>query len=533
MSENTNINYRDLVKAELKKCATDPVHFLRKYVYIQADKGRVLFDPFLYQQKLSNLFNKYDRTVIVKSRQLGITTLCAGYALWYLLFKDDRTILCLAPTQEKARQIVDKVRFAYNNLPTWFFNVLKIDAIEENKLSIYLKNGSRIKAASGASDSARSISAHLLIIDEAAFIENAEELWASAQQTLAFTKGKAIVLSTPLGMGNWFHKTYVDSENGENEFVPIKLPWSVHTQRDQIWRDQQDKELGIKLARQECDASFESSGDTFIEPEIINYFSEKVTEPQERRGSDRGYWIWEYPDPSKEYIVVADVARGDGNDHSSFHVIDIESNAQEAEYKGQMDTKTFSKFLLTVAIDYNHAMLIVEREGIGWSVVSDLIETQYRNLYYSDSANGVVDSETYLNKGYDFNTESARAGFSTNLRTRPLVLSCLGSYLREKSPIIRSKRFMDELRTFVWLNGKAQAQKGYNDDLIIPYSIGLYLRDTALRFKKQGVDLSRSALNNIRSTGQTGGAYNPKPKNPTEAWQMNVNGKNEDLRWLI
>jgi phage FluMu gp28-like protein len=104
--------------------------------------------------------------------------------------------------------MVTKVKFMYENLPSW----LKITSEENNKLTLRLINGSQIKATSASSDAGRSEAVSLLLIDEAAFIENIGEIWASAQQTLA-TGGGCIALSTPYGTGNWFHQTWVRAEN--------------------------------------------------------------------------------------------------------------------------------------------------------------------------------------------------------------------------------------------------------------------------------------------------------------------------------
>jgi hypothetical protein len=134
-------------------------------------------------------------------------------------------------------------------LPSW----LKPKTTESNKLSIRLTNGSQVKAVASTGTSGRSEALSLLIIDEAAFVQNAEELWASAQQTLG-TGGRAIVLSTPNGTGNFFHKLWMKAESGEAaNFKATKLPWWVHPDRDQDWRDRQDDELGLRLAAQECD----------------------------------------------------------------------------------------------------------------------------------------------------------------------------------------------------------------------------------------------------------------------------------------
>ena len=220
--------------------------------------------------------------------------------------------------------MVTKVKFMYENLPSW----LKVDFEENNKLTLRLENGSQIKATSASSDAGRSEAVSLLLIDEAAFIENIGEIWASAQQTLA-TGGGCIALSTPYGTGNWFHQTWARAEAKENEFLPIKLPWYVHPERDQAWRDRQDELLGDpRMAAQECDCDFSTSGDVVFYPEYLEFIeSTTVKEPLERRGVDQNLWIWEPADYSRSYMISADVARGDGKDYSAFHIFDIESNA--------------------------------------------------------------------------------------------------------------------------------------------------------------------------------------------------------------
>ena len=239
--------------------------------------------------------------------------------------------------------------------------------MEDNKLSLRLNNGSQIKATSSSGDSGRSEALSLLIIDEAAFISNVEEIWISAQQTLA-TGGGAIILSTPNGTGNFFHKTWVGAEEGRNRFNTIKLHWSVHPDRNQLWRDKQDELLGPKGAAQECDCDFISSGHTVIEGALLQWYNQTtIQEPMEKRGVDGNLWIWEQPDYTRDYIIVADVARGDGADYSAFHVIDVESVTQVAEYKGQIHTKDYGNLLVNIATEYNDALLVIENANVGWA----------------------------------------------------------------------------------------------------------------------------------------------------------------------
>jgi hypothetical protein len=519
---------KQVIREEYLKCANDPAHFMKKYCNIQhPQRGRVIFNLYPFQGKVLNLWKDNPYSIILKSRQLGISTLAAGYSLWLMLFHKDKNILCLATTQETAKNMVTKVRFMFDNLPSW----LKIKEIENNRLSLKLTNGSQIKAKSSNSDAARSEAVSLLIVDEAAFIENIAETWASAQQTLA-TGGGAIVLSTPYGTGNWFHKTWVSAENAENDFLPIKLPWYVHPERDETWRKKQDELLGDpRLAAQECDCDFSTSGDIVFYSEWLDFIkATTIQEPLERRGADQNYWVWEQPDYSRDYMVIADVARGDGKDYSTFHVMDIATNTQVAEYKGQLPPKEFGYFLVAVATEYNQALLVVENASIGWATIDAVLERGYKNVYYSPKTDTfTVDS--FFNK-YE-NSDNVTPGFTMSLKTRPLVINKFREYIGDRSVTIRSKRLLEEMKVFVWKNGRAEAQTGYNDDLVMPFGIGMYLRDTSLKFRQQSQDLTRATLNSIgRSTSNGQGAYFATGRDNPYSVDNKMGGK-EDITWLL
>ena len=460
------------------KCATDPVHFMKKYCFIQhPQRGRIQFSLFPFQEKVLKLFQDNPYAMVLKARQLGLSTLVAAYSLWLMLFHKDKNILCIATKQETAKNMVTKVKFMYENLPSW----LKINADENNKLNLRLRNGSQIKATSAASDAGRSEAVSLLLVDEAAFIENIGEIWASAQQTLA-TGGGCIALSTPYGTGNWFHQTWVRAENKENEFLPIKLPWWVHPERNQEWRDRQDELLGDpRMAAQECDCDFSTSGDVVFYPEFVEFYEKTyIKEPLERRGADHNLWVWEPCDYSRSYMVVADVARGDGKDFSAFHVIDIESNTQVGEYKGQLGTKEFGHLLVGIATEYNNALLVVENANIGWATLQTIIDRGYNNLYYSPKS-GEVTADSYFDQYMD--TSKMVPGFTMSSRVRPMVIGKFQEYISDKGVTIQSKRLIEEMKVFLWRHGRAEAQTGYNDDLVMSFGTAMYMRDTAFKFR--------------------------------------------------
>lgn len=373
-----------------------------------------------------------------------------------------------------------------------------------------------------------------IVSHNCAFMPDAEEIWASAQMTLA-TGGSCCMLSTPNGAQGLFYRMWMAAEEGRatdglEKFNTIRLPWNLHPDRDQKWRDLQEAQLGKRLADQELECSFLTSGHTVIESEILMYYHEKTTEPIEKRGIGGDLWIWKYPDPQKDYIVIQDPARGDGEDYSGLQVIDVETVEQVAEYKGKIDTQAFGRLGIAVATEYNDALLIIDNKNIGWSTVQVALDAGYKNLYYSFKNDPYLDENIHLRKNYDLKQkEDMVPGLTTTTRIRPVLISKLEIYLREKTPIIHSKRLMNELMVFMWLDGKAQAQRGYNDDLVMAFCMGLYIRDTALRMRQMGIELVKNAITHTHKTVF-------KPQNPgANQWQMPVGpaGQNEDLKWLI
>jgi hypothetical protein len=413
-------------------------------------------------------------------------------------------------------------------LPTW----LKVGSMEDNKLSLRLQNGSQIKAIASSPDAGRSEALSLLIFDEAAFIDDIDEIWVSAQSTLS-TGGSCIALSTPNGVGNWFHQTWIGAEESRNPFNTIRLHWTVHPERDQKWRDEQEKLLGTKKAAQECDCDFVSSGETVIEPELLMFYKETyIQDPIEKGGFDGNLWKWEHADYSKSYMVVADVARGDGADYSTCHVIDIINSIQVAEYKGKVDTKDFGNFLVALSTEYNDALLVIENANIGWATIQQVIDRGYKNLFYMSKDLKYIDIENQLTNRYRAEDRGLVAGFSTTSKTRPLIVSKLTDYFREKAIVVRSSRLIDELFTFIYMNGRAEAMKGYNDDLVMAFSIGLWVRDTALRLRQQGIDLTKQAVSGI-SSNLNQGIYGGNNSNDDNPWKMRIGDGFEDLsQWL-
>lgn len=378
-----------------------------------------------------------------------------------------------------------------------------------------------------------------LVVHNCAFIEKAEEIWTSVQSAMTHGGGNAIILSTPNGMGNFFHSKWVEAEQGLQDINTIKLHWTLHPEYDQSWRDDQDRLLGPRMAAQECDCDFVTSGNSVVDAELLKWYEEnQVREPISKEYFDKGYWKWEVPDYSKSYVVSADCGRGDGEDYSAFHVIDLDNMEQVAEYKGKIETKQFGNFLVQVATEWNDALLIVENANIGWAVIQQVIDREYKNLFYMSEDLKYVDTDEPKTNKLNAKDRKRTAGFTTSTKTRPLIISKLELCFREKSVKINSLRTISELYTFIWHNGKAQSANGYNDDLTMSLAIGLWVHDTALMLRNQNIELQKMTLGKMGKMKLGHEAvYLPSRRSSyvkEDPYQMKMgNGMTEDLRWLI
>jgi hypothetical protein len=130
-------------------------------------------------------------------------------------------------------------------------------------------------------------------------------------------------------------------------------------------------------------------------------------------------------------------------------------------------------------------------------------------------------------------------GFSTTMKTKPLIIAKMEEYTREKLVKLHSNRLLDELFVYIYKNSKTQAMEGYNDDLVMSYAIALWVRDTALRLQKDrnnqqwammNTMLEKNGNNSDLSVGFSKGNVGQPNSNP---YEVDINGEKEDLTWLI
>lgn len=491
---NYELSKQEIIQ-EIVRCGKNPAYFINNFARITHPiHGPVPFKLYPFQEDCIKDFVDYRFNIVVKARQLGLSTTAAAYVAWLMLFHKDKSILVVATKLGTAANLVKKVKSIIKNVPDWLM-ISKITT--DNKNSFELDNGSWVKASSTSGDAGRSEALSLLVIDEAAHVENIGEMWAGLYPTLS-TGGRCIALSTPNGIGNWFYDTYTKAESQQNDFNPISLPWNVHPERDLEWFKKETRNMPPRQIAQELECNFNMSGETLLRTEDLLFIESMIQEPKYKSSVDHNLWIWQTFDSTKKYFLVADVARGDGNDHSVFHIFRNDTMEQVAEYQGKVPVDVFARLVFETSKEYGFCLTAVENNTVGFAVLEKLKELRHPNLYYS-----VKSSHEYIDQYQAEGMSNSVIGFSTTQNTRPLVIAKLEEYIRNKIFLIYSSRLFNELKTFIWNHGKAQASKGKNDDLVMAAAIASFIRDNALTADKLNVEYRKAIIDGIKKSTNT------------------------------
>ena len=205
---------------EIAKCIKDPVYAIENYLetFDQTQKGYVRFKLFPKQKELIKAYKDERFNIVMKPRQAGVSTTTAAYIAVMSALSDPNNpqrILILANKQETAIEFLKKVKDFTSQIPTWMNVWSNNDSwfdSEKNSAKHYrLTNGSEVKAVATSMDALRGYTPSLLVMDEAAYIEGGDEVYAAAQPALS-TGGRAILISTPNGMNQLYYKTYFSTK---------------------------------------------------------------------------------------------------------------------------------------------------------------------------------------------------------------------------------------------------------------------------------------------------------------------------------
>jgi len=537
---------------EYTKCLIDQSYVIETYfkTFDKTNNGYVPFKLFDKQKEIVRSLKNHRHNIIAKPRQAGVSTTVAATTSVLLGFADENNpeaILIVANKQDMAFEFLSKIKDFLNQIPRWAWGPDYYGSPEKEKKTIFsseskkeirLPNGCRVKAVATSPDALRGYTPTLLIMDEAAFIEDGKELFGAAQTALG-TGGRSVLISTPNGLDELYYETYDLALKKLNNFNIIEMRW-YQDDRYNIglkWyrytdKEKKDKEVideddftfdsyrnkiadgykptspwyeemcrgmnnDARMIAQELDVSFLGSGGNVVSDEYVQHHKNRnVQDPIYVSGSESELWVWESPIEGHEYILASDVSRGDGADYSTFTIIDFATMTQVAEYMGRIPPDKLSHILFEYGTLYNALIVVDITGGMGVATVLKLQDMKYPNLYYGEKGGQGLKKRKDMNK---YSSDNEIAGFQVGSdRTR--LVSTFEKMIRinkdegdDHGIKIRSTRLLSELNSFVYINGRADHTKGKHDDLIMAMAMALFILDNSFKQLK-AIDQKTKAM---------------------------------------
>jgi len=455
---NTSIEFTEENIIEFLKCKEDPVYFANNYIKIVSlDEGLTQFHPYDFQEKLINNFHNNRFNICKMPRQTGKSTTVVSYLLHYAVFNDSVNIGILANKAATARELLQRLQTAYENLPKW----MQQGILSWNKGSMELENGSKILAASTSASAVRGMSFNILFLDEFAFVPNhvADSFFASVYPTITSGKNtKVIIVSTPHGM-NHFYRMWHDAERSKNEYIPTDVHWSEVPGRDEKWKATTIANTSEQQFKVEFECEFLGSVNTLINPAKLKNL---VYENPIKRNA--GLDIYEDPQENHEYLLTIDVARGIGNDYSAFIVFDITQFPYKvvAKYRNnEIKPMLFPNIINDVGKGYNNAWILVEVNDIGDQVASIM----HYDLEYDNILMAAMRGRAGQVVGTGFSGKKSQLGVRMTAAVKKLGCSNLKTMMEDDKLLTTDYEIISELTTFAQKGNSFEAEEGCNDDL--------------------------------------------------------------------
>jgi len=454
-----NIEFTKEQVEEYIKCAKDPIYFVKNYMkIIHVDKGLIPFDLYEYQEEMINKFND-ERFVITKMpRQSGKSTAVISFILHYILFNESKNVALLANKAELARELLDRLKKAYENLPLW----LQQGITTWNKGSIELENGSKILATSTTGSAARGQSFSLVFLDEFAFVQHniANDFFKSVYPTISSgQETKMIIVSTPKGM-NHFYKMWVEAEEQRSNFKTLAVDWWETPGRDSDWKIQQVANTSEEDFNQEFACEFLGSTNTLVNVNILRNLA-FINPTFQKNGFDQYGEI----NPDHQYVVTVDTARGVGLDNSAFVVVDITTVPYRvvAKFKDSLISPLlYPELIYNVATNYNEAFILVEINDIGEQIANILAnDLEYENIFVTNVKGR---AGQVIGGGFSSNRQ---LGVRTTKQVKRIGCSTLKDLIENNKIIIEDFDIIEEMSNFINKKDSYQADEGYHDDLVM------------------------------------------------------------------
>lgn len=556
----------DYLASEFSKCYKDKsrIYMIQNYLktFDNTRKKDVPFKLFPRQQDLCKALGNANNVVTTKPRQAGITTTSGAFIACEMCLADKespQTVLAIGNTLDLAQQMLFKIRDFLMQFPLWMwgdeFMDLGYDPMlpPQNKNVIFnrcnskeliLKNGCKVVARSSGPDASRGVGGvQWLIFDEAAFIENGKDVYASALPTVS-TGGHIIMISTPNGKDMLYYETCRQAKlkgtKDWNNFELVEMKWYQDPRYNKFleWT-KKDEETGevliqkekyldkegnipfdnehwekmvedgwlprspwyVKMCQQfnndsqkiaqELDVSFLGSASNVVDPEFIE-MQDKLNkrDPLYVDPMIEDTWIWKEPIPGHRYLMSIDCSRGDAADRTAIEILDLDGIdddgtpclEQVLEYHGKMTGDVIGELAYKYGMMYGEAFTVIDCiGGTGDAALLMMMRLGYKNLYYDDPELKVYTMQRDASS-IKPTPDGKLPGFHSS-SVRFQMLTYFANMVKTNQIKIRSKRVIAELDTWIYKGTAARIdhQDGCHDDTLTCLAMAVFVMNFSMK----------------------------------------------------
>jgi len=486
MLKDTKIKLKEKTEKHIEeyfKCKNSFEYHISKYILLELPGGDIYINPYDKQKELLQLVYQKHYVIVIKSRQIGISTIIQAYISWLVVFHENVVVGIVSKDGKESTDFARFIMGFIDKLPNW----MQPKFTKRTERTFILKNGSKCYATpvdpKAPSKCLRGKSVTFLVLDEAAHTEKLDDAWTSMVPTLATNQKHAkmagvpygtIILSTPnktTGVGKFFYSRYLKSIANDGIFKPFIIHWKMIQElaEDPDWYKMQCDlfDGDLRKIQQELELKFLPTEGSFFDEKTNVVLQDNPKDPIEVQKIFNGeIRIYEHPIDDKHYLIGVDTATENGDDKSAIVVVDYETMDQVWEYQAKCAITDFAKIVEVACATYP-GTLIVENNTVASQLVEGLDRSNYHSMLYRGKlkGNGIRKAPTIV------------PGLPVNRHTRPLIIDSLYSYVTNYPTTIKSKSLALELIGLVTKkNNKVEADTGCLDDLALALSFCCYVR---------------------------------------------------------
>lgn len=502
---------------KIKRIMRDFRLFAQNFIKIVDNNGELV--PFvLNDQQREFIENMEKYNIILKSRQLGFSTLSLAYSLYNAIIKPNTSYLIVSYKQDSSLALFERLKTMNNYLPREKFNIFPATK-RDNRNELLFENGSRILCVtSGHKDVGRGNTFQLILLSEFAFYQNQEKVILSAEQSLAKNEESKVIIETTANGMNYFQQLFSNAWKGESKYKAFFFPFYSSAVKEQfkhelqqaeewyrsenhgqrmlvkdligeekilyekcknlsfiMWRQWKLLDMSKQQFYQEYPSNpmeaFISSGNSVFDQgkilEKMNYLPKPIREIGElpnilAKYLNKSLFIYHLPKRGK-YWGGVDTASGSGGDYSAVAIYDSEGEQVCSFFDNRIPVYEFAEVVNELGRYFGYAFLVVERNTYGLPMLERLRKQyEYLNLYKQ---------RIFDQKG----KKKAQIGFTTTQATKGILISDFKEQFERGLININCPETLQQMQIFQENDGKLSNSGGNNshDDLVIANALAI------------------------------------------------------------